>query len=190
MTLKSLQALLALTDGSKHRGVLTSSDLRALTGINSEATFAKTVKNAVKSGLLHRVKKGLFVYVNTATTKFDIGMELVKAFRSGEFTYISLESALSKWSVISQIPFTLTMMTTGRSGEIHSPQYGDYEFVHTDRDILQDIEARNIIVYHDRIALAKPQTALRDLKRVGRNTHLIDMQAYEEALKEAAAMPV
>lgn len=190
MRLKALKSLLALTDGTKHNGVLTSSDLRLLMGAENEATFSKTVQNAVKSGLLHRVKKGLFVYTGTATSKFDLSGELVKAFRPGKFTYISLESALSKWGVISQIPFTLTMMTTGRSGQIRTAEYGDYEFVHTDRDIQRDIDARNIILYSDRIALAKPQTALRDLKRVGRNTHLVDMEAYADALEEAAAMPV
>lgn len=36
----------------------------------------------------------------------------------GEYNYISLESALSEYGIISQIPIDrLTIMTTGRKGE-------------------------------------------------------------------------
>ncbi len=44
---------------------------------------------------------------------------VAKSLRRGEYNYISLESALSKYGVISQIPIDrLTVMTTGRKGTL------------------------------------------------------------------------
>ena len=66
---------------------------------------------------------------------------VAKAMRRGEYNYVSLESALSEYGVISQIPMRLTVMTTGRKGEVNTP-FGTIEFTHTSRpihDILDDI---------------------------------------------------
>ncbi|MCF9158081.1 hypothetical protein J7919_23515, partial [Vibrio parahaemolyticus] len=60
----------------------------------------------------------------------------------------------------------ITIMTTGRKGEFRTP-YGVIEFTHTKRD--------DIDIINNTITSARPLriATLRDLKRVGRNTHLI-----------------
>ncbi|MCG6220749.1 type IV toxin-antitoxin system AbiEi family antitoxin, partial [Vibrio diabolicus] len=94
-----------------------------------------------------------------------------KCLRRGEYNYISLESALSEYSVISQVMIDrITIMTTGRKGEFKTP-YGVIEFTHTKRD---DIDIISNTITSDRpLRIASKETAIRDLKRVGRNTHLI-----------------
>lgn len=74
--------------------------------------------------------------------------------------------------VISQIPIDrLTAMTTGRKGVFKTP-YGVIEFTHTDRC---DIDILNNTILYDRpLRIATESAAIRDLKRVGRNTHLIE----------------
>ncbi|PHM28446.1 hypothetical protein [Xenorhabdus budapestensis] len=59
--------------------------------------------------------------------------DLAKAMRRGEYNYVSLESALSEYGAISQIPIDrLTVMTTGRKGTYKTP-FGIIEFTHTKR---------------------------------------------------------
>ncbi|MCV5342161.1 hypothetical protein OFC87_35075, partial [Escherichia coli] len=73
--------------------------------------------------------------------------------------------------VISQVMTDrITIMTTGRKGEFRTP-YGVIEFTHTKRD---DIDIISNTITSDRpLRIASKETAIRDLKRVGRNTHLI-----------------
>ncbi|MCA2486583.1 hypothetical protein LAZ45_26780, partial [Vibrio alginolyticus] len=75
------------------------------------------------------------------------------------------------YSVISQVMIDrITIMTTGRKGEFKTP-YGVIEFTHTKRDAIDIIN--NTITSDRPLRIAKKEAAIRDLKRVGRNTHLI-----------------
>lgn len=62
--------------------------------------------------------------------------------RFGEHNYVSLESALSEYGLIAQIPIDrLTIMTTGRSST-YKTSFGIIEYTHTKRsfiDIIQGI---------------------------------------------------
>ncbi|MDN7131526.1 type IV toxin-antitoxin system AbiEi family antitoxin domain-containing protein [Halomonas sp. MC140] len=137
-----------------------------------------TLKRLVKAGILERPTKGVYLY-GLSRNKGPDTLELIgKTLRRGEYSYISLESALSEYGVISQIPVgRLTVMTTGRKGEYKTP-YGVIEFTHTKRrvsDILSTIKDRG-----RPLKVAAKFAALRDLKRVGRNTHLIDEEAVHD----------
>ena len=91
----------------------------------------------------------------------------------------SLESALSRWGVISQIPVDrVTFMTTGREGLAVTP-YGTIEFTHCALDwsrILPNLVPRD----GGMTPLASKQWAYRDLKAVGRNLDLVDMDELED----------
>lgn len=102
----------------------------------------------------------------------DLLERVAKTLRRGEYNYISLESALSEYGVISQVSVgRITVVTTGRKGEYKTP-YGVIEFTHTKRSVT-DILAGVLDRGHP-LRIATKEAALRDLKRVGRNTHLID----------------
>ena len=112
--------------------------------------------------------------------------EVAIRLRSGEYSYVSLESALSEFGVISQIPVgRTTMMTTGRSGEIHSI-YDTLDFTHTTRSV-RDILSSTLVIKGRPLRFARVETALRDLRQVGRNLDLVDMDVYREILEEQAA---
>ncbi|MCJ8272078.1 MAG: hypothetical protein MJK04_22115, partial [Psychrosphaera sp.] len=100
------------------------------------------------------------------------------ALRRGEYNYVSLESALSEYGVISQIPNDrITIMTTGRKGTYDTP-WGTLEFTHTKRSVSDIVD--NIHTVERPLRMASVQAAWRDLKRVGRNTHLVDMEILEQ----------
>jgi hypothetical protein len=104
--------------------------------------------------------------------------QIAKTLRRGEYNYVSLESALSEYGAISQIPIDrLTVMTTGRKGTYQTP-YGIIEFTHTKRPVRDIVQHIRDIKRPLRIATA--QTAWRDLKRVGRNTHLVNQETLQD----------
>ncbi len=81
--------------------------------------------------------------------------------------------------VISQIPVDrVTFMTTGREGEARTP-YGVIEFTHC--KLAWSRILPNLIARDDGLApLASKQWAYRDLKAVGRNLDLVDMDELED----------
>lgn len=160
-------------DKFSHQGryVFHFNDLKNMFSDESERTLKASLKRLVDTNILTRATQGVYVY-NRAPKDSFILEHLAKTIRRGEYNYISLESALSQYGVISQIPMDrLTVMTTGRGGEFKTP-WGVIELTHTQRSV-SDI-LNSTIETKSPIKFAKKETALRDLQRVGRNTHLID----------------
>jgi hypothetical protein len=93
---------------------------------------------------------------------------------------VSLETKLSEAGVISQITTALTCMTTGSRGRFETP-WGAIEFTHTDRTI--EI-GTDVVVHDDGMLEATVRTAVRDLRRVGRNLDLIDHEILAETITE------
>lgn len=154
--------------------VFTKHELHKLFPKDKPKTLIEGINRLVKDKLLIRAVKG--IYVNPYATSFDgyTIEHIAKALRAGEYNYVSLESILSEYGVISQIPMDrITVMTTGREGLIKTA-YGVIEFTHTKRPKADII--KNIITVKNRpLRIATKQAAWRDLKRVGRNTDMVDM---------------
>ncbi len=151
--------------------VYTKSNLRRVFFDDSAEAFKQSLSRLIKFGVLERACRGVYVFA-LSRHKGGYTIEYVaKSLRRGEYNYISLESALSEYGVISQIPIDrLTVMTTGRKGTFKTP-YGVIEFTHTERS---DIDILNNTILYDRpLRIARESAAIRDLKRVGRNTHML-----------------
>jgi predicted transcriptional regulator of viral defense system len=141
--------------------------------------LAEGLRRLVKAGILQRVCRGIFVYSFARSWDSYIIEHIAKALRRGEYNYISLESALSEYGMISQVPVDrLTVMTTGRKGECRTT-YGTIEFTHTKRSIRAILASIKDVGRP--LHIATPEAAWRDLKRVGRNTHLVDEGALRDA---------
>lgn len=118
-----------------------------------------------------------FVYLRS-TLPPDFFDQLALSLREDELCYISFEDALSRWSVISQIPMVLILGTTGKSG-FYKTRFGSIEFVHVSHSY--EVIMANTIEPYDTIRLANKLFAFEDLKRIDRNMYLID---YEELYDE------
>ncbi len=151
--------------------VYTKRDLRRVFFDDIVETFKQSLPRLIKVGVLERPCKGIYVFLLSRHRGGYTIEYIAKSLRRGEYNYISLESALSEYGVISQIPIDrLTIMTTGRRGIFKTP-YGVIEFTHTKRD---DIDILNNTILYDRpLRIATKSAAIRDLKRVGRNTHML-----------------
>ena len=148
-----------------------------------EVSFKKSLDRGVKSGMLERVCRGAYVYSREFRRQIHKLESIAVVLRAGEFSYTSLESALSEYSVISQMLLNhLTVMTTGRSQTFTTP-YGTIEFTHTNRSETEILD--KVIKQPERpLRIASPELALSDLRRVKRNTQMVDMDVYEEIISE------
>lgn len=155
----------------KGRAVYLTGDLRNLFHGDADKAFAEGIRRLVEKGILIRAAKGVYVYALSQQAKTNLLEKVASFLRRGEFNYLSLESALSEYGRISQIPIDrITVMTTGRKGEIKTP-YGVIEFTHTSRPV-EDILQGSKDVGRP-LRLATEEAALRDLRRVGRNLSLV-----------------
>ena len=163
------------------RCVYTLGDLERLFPEDAPATLQAGLDRQVRAGVLKRACRGVYAYPLGRSYGPDMIEHVAAALRRGAYSYVSLESALSEYSIISQVPIDwLTVMTTGRGGKVET-RYGTIQFTHTGRSA-DNILASTVEVGRA-LRLARPLAAVRDLRRVGRNTQLID----EEFLLEEYA---
>jgi len=163
---------------NRGRAVFTKRDLAKLFD-EQDPTLSATLNRLIMSGILRRAVRGIYVNALASRRKPYLVEEIAVALRRGEYNYISLESALSEWGAISQIPIDrITVATTGRSGEYRTP-FGVIEFTHTKRDI-SDILANTAFREDRPLRIANETFAARQLRRVGRNVELLDEQAWKE----------
>lgn len=159
------------------RYVYIKRDLGKLFGERSD-TLNSTLRRLLKAGILVRAAHNVYVYAYTAHAGAATLDLIARALRRGELVYESLESALSAYGIISQIPVDRrTYMTTGRTGEYRTP-YGVAEFTHTKEPSarilpeLTEVPGRGVPV-------ASPGLALRNIKSTKRNLDIIDMEAMD-----------
>lgn len=157
------------------RYVFTHQDMRRLFPDDQAKAFTEGLSRLVKDGLLVHACRG--VYVNPHANSYDgyVIEHIAKALKRGAYNYISLESMLVEYGAISQMLLDrLTVMTTGRKGTVKTP-YGVIEFTHTNRSV-EDILNSVVTVESRPLRLATLETAWRDLKRVGRNTDMVNVE--------------
>jgi hypothetical protein len=178
--MKRLQAIKTLGVWDKAgKYVFTKHQLCKLFPQDLPKTFNEGLKRLVKDNILVRACRG--VYINPQASSLDSYTieHIAKALRPGEYNYVSLESILSEYGAISQIPLDrITIMTTGRKGVYKTP-YGTIEYTHTKRDwsnILKEIKT----VEKRPLRIASKKIAWRDLKRVGRNTNMVNLRELNE----------
>jgi predicted transcriptional regulator of viral defense system len=156
----------------KGRHVFTRKMLAKLFPEDSPKTFTEGLNRLVRAGLLTRACRGIYVNPHAHSLDSRVIERIAQALRPGEFSYVSLESMLSEYGAISQSPVDrLTIMTTGRKGTYRTP-YGVIEFTHTKRPVT-DILAHVQQVEGRPLRIATNEAAWRDLKRVGRNVHMV-----------------
>jgi predicted transcriptional regulator of viral defense system len=121
------------------RRIFSAADIAKLTGSNNANTIYKTVERLSKNGILSKLNKGLYFTAATPPDLFEIANGLYVP------SYVSLESALYRYGVISQAPYTITSVSTNRSKK-KTALNNEFEYTHLnpkyffgyvrDRDIL------------------------------------------------------
>ena len=168
-----LSAAVQVLQGMEDQGrcVYRSRDLRKLLTDATESGFRSTLRRLRETGQLVSACRDVYVFGDGRANRTHLLEVIAATARRGDLCYVSLESALSEYGLISQIPVRrLTVMTDGRASELKTP-FGLIEFTHSSRD-KADLLKRSISVGRP-LRLATKDAAVSDLKRVGRNTHLL-----------------
>jgi hypothetical protein len=142
-------------------------------------------KRLADQGVLIRAVRGVYVNPHARSQPSDVRRGLLRFLRPRQISYVSLETRLSEAGAISQIATALTCMTTGSPGRFETP-WGAVEFTHTDRVIRIGTD---VVAKDDGTLEATVRTAVRDLRRVGRNLDLIDGAILAEAITEEEDRP-
>lgn len=152
--------------------VFAKGDFEKMFPEEQEKAFEKSLQRMVADGILVRACKG--IYVNPAARSRDGRLieKVAQALRPGFFSYVSLETMLSEYGVISQIPVDrITLMTTGAKGTYQTP-FGTIEFTHTKRRPAEIIK-RTLPMPGRPLRVASKAAAIQDLVRAGRNTNMM-----------------
>src|SRR5450830_906756 len=126
--MKLMDALKTLKDLDNHGiYVFNRSDMERMFPNEKEKALEKSLQRLVKDGVLERVCKGVYLNPAAKSKKGRIIEDVASVARRGYYSYLSLESMLSEYGDISQIPVSvLTVMTTGPRG-ILKTKYGTIE---------------------------------------------------------------
>lgn len=172
--MKKIDAIFALKQLESFGAcVFTRHDLEKFFPEESEKAFEKSLQRLVKDGILQRITKGVYLNCLASFKTSYLIEEIAKVVRKGFSSYVSLESMLSEYGLISQIPTRqITIMTTGPSG-IYKTPFGVIEFTHTKRGRM-DIFKNTRHIEGRPLRVATERAAKRDLLRVGRNVNMIE----------------
>lgn len=154
--------------------VFVRSDIEKMFPTEAPKALEKSLQRMVQDGFLVRAARGIYVNPAAQSMSSRVIEDVVKALRPGAFSYVSLESILSEYGVISQIPLNrITVMTTGSPGICDTP-FGTVEFTHTKRAPAQVLD-RSMNVEGRPLRIASKEAAIADLRRVGRNTNMLNL---------------
>jgi hypothetical protein len=178
--------LMQKLDEMDRRGVwaFTPATFSALLGDPDPRDLKHRMKRLADQGVLIRATRGLYVNPHARSTPSNVRRGLIRFLRPREISYVSLEFKLSETGAISQVATVLTCMTTGSSGRFDTP-WGAIEFTHTNRHVAPGTD---VFMGEDGVLEATAERSARDLRRVGRNTDLIDPETLAEVIGEERSL--
>jgi predicted transcriptional regulator of viral defense system len=160
--------------------IFSRGDIEKMFPSEQEKTLEKSLQRLVRGGVLERVGKGLYLNPLAVSKKSRVVEDIAAIARRGYYSYLSLESILSEYGALSQIPLSyLTVMTTGAKGLLKT-RYGVIEFTHTQRPI-HEIVKKTVLAPGRPLRIATLEAAKQDLRRVGRNVSLLEENGGEDA---------
>ena len=149
----------------------------------SNATFRALLSKAAAFKLITRICKGIYLYRPAYTTPDGcLLFHVATLLRADKFNYISLETALSQYSIIPKNNDNwISIMSSGGSNKISCGDFGTIEFIHT-KQKPSDIKAH--LFYHKERGLWQADVilAIRDMKRIRKNLDLIDWHKVNEIM--------
>jgi predicted transcriptional regulator of viral defense system len=101
--------------------VFTMAEVRLLALDTKASTLKLELHNWVKRKELIRLKKGVYIFAGTKTSKAEIARTLYFP------CYVSLETALSTYGLIPDVPFAFTLVTTRTTRTFRTPA-GEFVF--------------------------------------------------------------
>ncbi len=128
--------------------VFSKHDIQQLFDVPNENTAYKLMQRLQQGSIIRRLKPGIYQLTDAKTHDFILANLLCRQ------SYISLESALSRYSILKQFPFVITSVTIARSNTVETNK--SFEYVHVARHLYFGY------VKEQDYLIATPQKALFD----------------------------
>lgn len=130
--------------------LIDSKTLKQLLEIENERTFFRIIEDFVKSKVLVNLEKDKYYITGKKIDTFEIANYLYQP------SYVSLESSLNYWGVLSQFPFEVTSVTL-KKGIIKKSEEKIYSYSHISSKYF------GMYVKKNNILIATPEKALFDI---------------------------
>ncbi len=130
--------------------VFSSISLGRLLDINKERSVYLIIQKLIKSGVLEKVGRNCYILVQKPAHQFLVANYYLAP------SYISFESALSYYGILSQFPTEVTSVTSRNTSKYYL-NYQMYSFTHLKKDLYWGYEKRD-----DGFLIASPEKAILD----------------------------
>lgn len=127
----------------------TVSDLKRLLGMNNQNSLYKKIKRLKEKNIIKSLNKGHYYYPSEKINDFSIGNFLYHP------SYISLETALSLYSIITAFPYKITSTTIKRT-KAYFLENKEYSYTQITKNLFWGYEKREDYL------MAIPEKALLD----------------------------
>jgi predicted transcriptional regulator of viral defense system len=145
----SITDIIKILQASKLRA-LTTADLKKLLDISNNNTANITANKLVKNKILLPLKKGLYASILYPPEDFEVANLLYPP------SYVSLESALSLYGMLSQFPYVITSVSPKKTKRFLA-QDKEYEYIQIKKEYFMGFIKKGPFL------IASPEKALVDL---------------------------
>lgn len=127
--MESITTTKAIASLKSARGqFFTNTTLGSVLGHTNQNSLYKAIQRLEKAQIITRLDFGKYYFGSELPMDFSVANFLVQP------SYISLETALNLYGILSQFPFNTTSVTTSKSKTIKNSDR-EFEFVHISKDL-------------------------------------------------------
>lgn len=152
---------------TKRVSLFSINDAKKVFNIEKDNTLYKLLQRLEKKDIIRRIENGKYLFSFIEVSDFEIANFLTSP------SYISLESALSFYGILSQFPYTITSITSKKSKRVIYEDK-EYEFNHMESKYLYGFFKKNNFL------IASPEKALIDeLYFVAKKLRIISLEELD-----------
>ena len=152
---------------AKRVSLFSINDAKKVFNIEKDNTLYKILQRLEKKDIIRRIENGKYLFSFIEVSDFEIANFLTSP------SYISLESALSFYGIMSQFPYTITSITSKKSKRVIYEDK-EYEFMHIRSKYIYGFFKKNNFL------IASPEKALIDeLYFMARKLRIISLEELD-----------
>ncbi|MFZ3106613.1 MAG: hypothetical protein WA105_04450 [Candidatus Hydromicrobium sp.] len=152
---------------TKRVSLFSINDAKKVFNIEKDNTLYKLLQRLEKKDIIKRIENGKYLFSFIEVSDFEIANFLTSP------SYISLESALSFYGILSQFPYTITSITSKKSKRVIYEDK-EYEFNHMESKYLYGFFKKNNFL------IASPEKALIDeLYFIAKKLRIISLEELD-----------
>jgi len=152
---------------AKKVSLFSINDAKKVFNIEKDNTLYKLLQRLEEKDIIKRIENGKYLFSFIEVSDFEIANFLTSP------SYISLESALSFYGILSQFPYTITSITSKKSKRVIYEDK-EYEFIHMESKYLYGFFKKNNFL------IASPEKALVDeLYFIAKKLRIISLEELD-----------